>query len=118
MAESGIQGDRSVVWTFVIMGGDGELTITLPNNPSLVHNGRRTVWKLLGTSKLADAAAELIRSAGCQVIRHGETQTDEQTFERQQILGIMTGNDGNPLIGSSFVGTEEPEKCPTSELKL
>ena len=67
-----------LVWTFIITGGDECLKISLPNNPSLVHDGRRTIWKLLGTERLAAAAETIILSAGAEVVRYAESQTEEQ----------------------------------------
>lgn len=76
------------IWTFIITGGDECLTITLPNNPALVHNGRMTVWKLMGTTRLAEAAQTLIRASGSDVICTVESQTEEQTEERKALLGF------------------------------
>jgi len=92
MAESILQSDPSLVWTFVILGGDDQLTITLPNNPPLNHRGGKTVWKLMGTERLAAAAEELIQSAGATVTRYAEVQTEEQAEERKEVLGIMTSD--------------------------
>ena len=91
MADPCNQGATVVVWTFLITGGDEHLQMTLPNNPPLVHDGHRTVWKLLGTERLASAAEEIIKAAGATVQRWAEVQTKEQTEERQAILGLLNG---------------------------
>lgn len=93
MAVESKPGDCPVVWTFLILGGDENLMITLPNNPPLVHNGHRTVWKLLGSDRIASAAEELIRASGATVSRWAEVQSEDQTVERKAILGILGGSD-------------------------
>jgi hypothetical protein len=47
------------------------------------------VWKLLGDENLAKAAEDIICSIGATVERFAETQTEEQSKERKETLGII-----------------------------
>jgi hypothetical protein len=92
MAESG-GGDterRSPVrvWTFLVRGGPDDFSLTLPNNPSLTHNGTTTLWKLLGTKETADSALGLIRSLGATAEVFTEEESPEQRIERKRLLGL------------------------------
>ena len=87
MAGSGNRdsGVKVKVWTFVIEGGE-RMGLTLPNNPALVHDGRKTLWKLVGTKETADTAAGLIRSLGATLTILTEEESVEQRAERDRIL--------------------------------
>jgi len=64
------------VWTFQITGGK-PFRLSIPQNPLLDHNGRMTLWKLVGTEMLADQVEHDISKFGGQVKRYGEQQTPE-----------------------------------------
>lgn len=55
-----------------------------PLVPPLRHNGRRTLWKMVGTEELAQQVEAAICEAGCRVERYTEEQTPEQEAERLQ----------------------------------
>ena len=84
------------VWTFEIRGGS-PLTIEMNQSgalfPSLVHNGRRTVWKMVGSEEMAQQVESALRQQvpGCRVERHTEEQTPEQEAER--LWGPQGGQD-------------------------
>ena len=71
------------VWTFIIRGGI-PFAMSLPQNPPLSHDGRRTIWKLVGTPRLAEMAKEIIEGRGASVDVHTEEQTEEQTRIRKE----------------------------------
>jgi len=75
------------VWTFRIIGGQ-EFRITLPQNPPLVHEGRTTVWKLCGDSKVANAVAKMMRTLGAKVEVFTEQEDPTQAAERRKLLGL------------------------------
>lgn len=75
------------VWTFVIRGGEG-FDLRLPRTPTCVHDGGMTMWKLVGTQSIADAAKALMEETGATVELHTETQTEEQAALRRERLGL------------------------------
>lgn len=75
------------VWTFQLVGGQA-FTMTLPNNPSLDHDGQRTLWKMVGTETLAKQALQAFQAFGVQVNLYTESELPEQTAERLALLGI------------------------------
>ena len=76
------------VWTFLIRGGPSDFSLTLPNNPSLYHDGSITIWKMVGTQETANTGAGLIRSLGAAVTVYTEEQSKEQEAERRSLLGL------------------------------
>lgn len=75
------------VWTFVIRGGS-DFSLRLPHNPPLDHDGSMSMWKMVGTKRIADAAREIIEETGASVEVHTEYQNEEQTAIRKSRLGI------------------------------
>lgn len=66
------------VWTFIIRGGQ-PLSLRLQRlGPGHEHNGRHSVWKLVGTAEEAVAAEALLTGplVGAQVIRTTEEEDD------------------------------------------
>lgn len=80
-----VEGSFLKVWTFLLQGGD-VFSMTLPGNPGLHHDGHKTVWKLMGTEALMEAAKNLIIATGCQVQVFTEEESPEQTEERLHLL--------------------------------
>lgn len=70
------------VWTFVIHGGE-PFDLRLPNNPNLHHEGGVTIWKLVGTRRLAYTAQEMMEELGATVQRYTEGESEEQKAERE-----------------------------------
>ena len=75
------------VWTFIIRGG-ADFSLRLPNNPPLDHDGRMSMWKMVGTKRIADAACGIIKETGASVELHTEHQNEEQAAIRKSRLGI------------------------------
>lgn len=65
------------VWTFLIRGG-ASFSMGLPQNPPLVHGGSLTIWKMVGTVKLAEMAQAVMEEQGAKVEVYTEEQTEEQ----------------------------------------
>jgi hypothetical protein len=61
--------------TFEIKGGE-PFRISMPGNPPLEHNGKRTLWQYVGTD---DQAKDIEINIGllCEVTRYCEGQTQE-----------------------------------------
>ena len=60
--------------------------MTLPNHPQLDHHGSLTVWKMVGTKKLADDARRVIEDAV------GESHVDlfwEEEGEEQKAIRVQ-----------------------------
>ena len=74
------------VWTFVVRGGQ-DFELTLPRNPPLHHDGGMTMWKLVGTQRIANAAREILEETGATVEMHTEVQSEEQRALRMKRLG-------------------------------
>jgi len=70
------------VWTFEIRGGD-PFDLSLPNNPNLHHDGGFTIWKLVGTRRLAYTAQGMMEELGATVQRYTEGESEEQKAERE-----------------------------------
>ena len=80
--------EPSRVWTLVITGGNSFI-IEIPLTPTLHHDGGRTVWKMHGSEGAAVAVEELIKErAGVRVERLTEIQSESQTHERMELLGL------------------------------
>tara|TARA_Y100000310_G_scaffold261537_1_gene270926 strand:- start:401 stop:673 length:273 start_codon:yes stop_codon:yes gene_type:complete len=76
------------VWTFVIRGGD-EFSLTMPRTPRLDHSGEgQTMWKMVGTARIAESVKQLLEETGATVELHTEGQNAEQEALRKQRLGL------------------------------
>ena len=75
------------LWTFLIRGGE-PLELLMSRTPRLEHNGGTTIWKMVGTVRIAESIKLLVEEAGASVDLHTEVQTEEQTAERRRLLGI------------------------------
>jgi len=76
------------VWTFEIRGGSSFLLEPKAGSltPVLHHEGKRTLWKMVGTEEQAQQVEAAIRDVpGCRVERFTEEQTPEQ--ERERLMG-------------------------------
>jgi len=73
------------VHTFEIRGGE-PFSLQLKNNPSLDHDGGLTIWKLVGTRRLAQTAKEMLEALGASVKQYTEGESEEQKSER---LGLL-----------------------------
>lgn len=71
------------MWTFVIHGGS-PISIKMPNNPVLDHDGDRTIWKMFGSEDQADSVQRVLESQKCRVDRYSEGETVEQQEERKK----------------------------------
>jgi hypothetical protein len=85
------------VWTFLILGGQSVM-LTLGHNPTLDHNGGRTVWKFVGTEPSAQALESALKSFECIVFRTTETESQEQAAERLALLGKESRDSVHDLI--------------------
>ncbi len=74
------------VWTFVIRGG-GEIMLAMPRTPTLDHDGRMTMWKMVGTARIAESVKAILEEAGASVELHTEGQSPEQEALRLERLG-------------------------------
>jgi len=74
------------VWTFLITGGQ-TFQMMLPNNPILIHEGRRTIWKLVGDESLASQAENAFKAFGATITRYTESESSDQYEERLNLLG-------------------------------
>lgn len=75
------------VWTFLVKGGE-PFELTMPRTPALEHDGKLTLWKMVGSERAADAIRALLEETGATVEVHTEHQTPEQTAERRKLLGL------------------------------
>ena len=68
-------------------------TLALEHNPPVEHDGGNTVAHLYLTSTQAEIVREWVGEKGCEyrLIPH-ERQTEEQTKERQTLLGMQRGD--------------------------
>ena len=85
------------VWTFIIKGGQ-PATIRLRDRlgPALEHEGRTSIWKMMGTEDEAAAVEQFFTGplVGASVQRHTETEDDEMLAIRQERLtGLAEGED-------------------------
>jgi len=74
------------VWTFLVLGGE-PFHLFADLNPSLEHDGGRTMWKMVGTRPEAAQAVKTIQDQGAQVVLTTEEQSPEQERERLRLLG-------------------------------
>ena len=72
------------VWTFVITQGN-PFRLTLPNNPSVEHDGGKTVWKMIASEELAAQTTAAFRALGATVQRYTEIESDEQKAFRKTV---------------------------------
>lgn len=74
------------VWTFIIRGGQPfKLKLADKIGPLLDHDGRRTIWKMMGTEEEAASVEAMMASGtliGARVERH--TDEDEEVALRHQ----------------------------------
>lgn len=75
------------VWTFLIRGGLG-FEVRLPRTPKCEHPpDGMTLWKLVGTQKVADATRALMEETGAVVDVYTEEQSAEQADIRRDLMG-------------------------------
>ncbi len=89
MAEQGISTPPNgvlKVWTFELISGP-TFRLDLPHNPSLDFDGKHTIWKMVGTDKVADSVMMLMMGLGVILKVFVEEQTVEQKAERDALLG-------------------------------
>lgn len=75
------------VWTFLIRGGQAfRLGLTAKKGPLLDHDGKFTVWKMVGTAVEAVSIETMITGAliGARVERYTEEETAEMLELRRQ----------------------------------
>ena len=65
------------VWTFDIKKGR-TIFLEFPGNPPLEHDGRHTLWHMVGDEKLAQTVEDLVAALGCEVARYGLSQTEAE----------------------------------------
>lgn len=73
------------VWTFILRGGQPfRLGLANKMGPALDHDGRRTIWKMMGTEAEAASVEAMASSSliGARVERH--TDEDEEVAFRHQ----------------------------------
>ena len=73
------------VWTFIITGGQ-VFSLTLPNMPPLDHDGKKTVWKMVGDNVKALALQNAIIALGATAYCTTEVESIEQVQERTALL--------------------------------
>lgn len=83
MAEQSDRIDQHRVWTFLLLSGP-PMQITLPGNPSLDFQGRRTSWKIVASQEVADDALRLFENLDIKVQRFTEEENDEMKAEREK----------------------------------
>ena len=84
------------VFTFQLLGGS-EFRLTVPNNPTLDHNGKRTVWKFVGEVKQAYALSTTFSSFGADVTHYTETENAEMLAEREALMTPASDGPSNQL---------------------
>lgn len=82
MAEGCTSGDHPdgvKVWTFILRGGNPfRLSFTGKLGPPLDHDGRLTVWKMVGTGAEAASVENMVVTVvGATVTRHTEEEDEE-----------------------------------------
>ena len=114
------------VWTFVVVGGE-PFVLEVKGNPSLVHDGGKSLWKLVADPAAATHAAMILRDRGCIVDVHVDGQSAEQFLERSGFMPSYTFkcgscghrfdlqqgiSDPNPLCPKDT--TEEADETPAT----
>jgi hypothetical protein len=81
---------RVSVWTFLIRGGE-PFDLKIKNNlsPALNHDGRMTLWKMVGTDDEAASVEAWVKGPliGARVERHTEVEDAEMLAIRNERLG-------------------------------
>jgi hypothetical protein len=81
---------KSKCWTFLINKGC-PFEIRIKNNPSCVHDGAMTIWKFVGYDSEVSDIQKTIKNfgQGVDVQVFCETQSEQQSKERQDLLGVQ-----------------------------
>jgi len=117
-------------WTLSLKGG-AVFGVAVPNNPPVVHDGRLTVCHLFIDGKQLEDLCSIIRGYGARVEVHAEEQTQDQSDERQALLGISQGMENqvyptglcpecfwfNPQLESYCNFTDSPKETVRASLK-
>lgn len=74
------------VWTFRITGGD-PFSIYPDRNPALHHDGRTTIWHLVGSDTYSKEVETEIRSFGGKVDVFCQRPTDGEIANKLKISG-------------------------------
>lgn len=75
------------VWTFVIRGGQPfRLGLSERIGPVLDHDGKHTIWKMVGTAEEAESVKGMVSGAliGARVVYHTEEETPEMAKARYE----------------------------------
>jgi len=77
------------VWTFLIVGGES-FEMEVAGHPKLIHMGKRTLWKMVGTEEASNRLKNTLEGFfGPQVTKYTESQTEEQIMIRKARLGKL-----------------------------
>lgn len=74
------------IWTFLVTGGNS-FVLEVVGGPKLNHNGKRTMWKMMGTEMQANNIENTIGTFGACVKKYTESQTEDQILIRKARLG-------------------------------
>ena len=83
MAEQSNSIKTHRVWTYLLLSGP-PIQMTLPGNPELDFQGRRTIWKIVASQEVADYGLRLFESLGIKVQLFTEEENDEMKAEREK----------------------------------
>lgn len=83
MAEQSNSMKAHRVWTYLLLSGP-PIQMTLPGNPALDFQGRRTLWKIVASQEVADDGLQLFKSLGIKVQRFTEEENEEMKAERDK----------------------------------
>jgi hypothetical protein len=77
--------EQQFVWTFIIRKGQS-FHLGRVMTPRLDHDGRHTLWKMVGTEMEAAEISDAIRTiSGAEVSYHTEKQSEEMLELRGQL---------------------------------
>ena len=79
------------IWTFLIRGGEPfDIRVAGKLGPPLIHRGKMTLWKMVGTEEEADSLESIISGPliKARVERHTEVETEGMLALRLEMLGL------------------------------
>lgn len=86
MAEKSPNDPDVKVWTFLLLSGP-PIQITLPGNPPLDFQGRRTIWKIVSSRAIAEQAKNLLTLSGITVELYTESMNEDMIREQKKYRG-------------------------------
>jgi hypothetical protein len=83
--------DFRYLWIFHVVGGEA-CKVQVDGNPTMKHDGNRSVLRCLCTDTQAEVIVQAFKDAGASVETNSPREAPEQTEERENLFAVLGGD--------------------------